>query len=179
VTWFKVDDTFWSHPKVIMLPPRAVSLWVRAGAWSAAHGQDGFVPVKAVRLCGTLGAAHELVEAGLWEETVGADDTLAGFTFHDWADYQPSAEEVDERRRRQRERKAEWRKKRDMSRGTTTSPPDGNGRVTPLYPTRPDPTKGRGSGRSEHSPTPTPPSAREALAAIEAAHQRDQQQEQP
>lgn len=35
MTWFKVDDAFWGHPKQTALPPGPVALWVRAGSWSS------------------------------------------------------------------------------------------------------------------------------------------------
>lgn len=170
MTWFKVDDTFWSHPKVIMLAPRAISLWVRSGAWAAAHATDGFVPMKAVRLCGSMGAAHELVEVGLWEEAMDGDN-LTGFVFHDWADYQPTREEVEKKKEKNRQRMKRARAQR-------VHDPVTDRNVVSLTPTRPDPTRQGRSGQSVNSPTPTPPSAREALAAIEHAHQQDTDQEQ-
>lgn len=33
MTWFKVDDGFYDHPKVDQLPNAAVGLWVKCGAW--------------------------------------------------------------------------------------------------------------------------------------------------
>ncbi len=31
MVWFKIDDGFWSHPKVLELSDAAVALWTRAG----------------------------------------------------------------------------------------------------------------------------------------------------
>jgi len=46
MTWFKVDDKFHSHRKVIELGKNvdALALWVVAGSWSADHLTDGFIP---------------------------------------------------------------------------------------------------------------------------------------
>ena len=88
MTWFKVDDGFWSHPKTMTLSESAVALWVRAGAYCCQHLTDGLVPPGSLRMLGEAGAADELVAAGLW------DATDSGYQFHDWGTYQPSRESV-------------------------------------------------------------------------------------
>ncbi|MBN7792515.1 hypothetical protein [Microbacterium esteraromaticum] len=84
--WFKVDDGFHGHPKVIGLSLSAVGLWTLAGTWSAQYLTEGRVPAGMVRRFG--GASEdvsELVDAALWHEVDG------GYEFHDWAEYQPDA----------------------------------------------------------------------------------------
>ncbi|GAA1679621.1 hypothetical protein GCM10009745_24420 [Kribbella yunnanensis] len=147
VTWFKVDDAFAFHLKVIRAGNSAIGLWVRAGSWSAQQLTDGLVPADMVQaLGGNLGDAEQLVTVGLWEESPG------GYKFHDWHDYQPSKAEVESDRERARKRKQEWREnKRSAVRppvrpsGTHAGTPPGtdsvtdartNGGVTPT-PTRP------------------------------------------
>lgn len=90
MTWFKVDDSFYDHPKIFDAPDCAVALWVRAGAWSARNLTDGFVPTgMPARLCGDHDTAvRELVDRGLWRRT------RRGYQFHDWNTYQPSAQQV-------------------------------------------------------------------------------------
>jgi hypothetical protein len=90
MTWFKVDDRFHSHPKVLATEPAALGLWVVAGAWSSANLLDGFVPDQALPrlLPGAEMLAEKLCAAGLWKRV------RAGYQFHDWTDYQPSAEQV-------------------------------------------------------------------------------------
>jgi len=90
VTWFKLDDSFYDHPKVFDAPDCAVALWTRAACWSARNLTEGFVPSgMAARLCDDPEtAARELVRRGLWERTGG------GYRFHDWNDFQPSKEEA-------------------------------------------------------------------------------------
>lgn len=85
MTWFKVDDSFYDHPKVFDAPDCAVALWTRAGSWAARNLTDGFVPSgMAARLCDDPErAARELIDRGLWRRAKG------GFQFHDWSDYQP------------------------------------------------------------------------------------------
>ncbi|ROR97809.1 hypothetical protein EDD28_2418 [Salana multivorans] len=89
MTWFKVDDRLWSHPKWLATPPAARGLWVTAGSWSAHQEQDGRVPYATLRILGhSLGHARALVHSGLWREIEG------GFEFHGWAEFQPTSAEV-------------------------------------------------------------------------------------
>lgn len=92
MTWFKVDDSFYDHPKVFDLPDAAVALWTRAGCWSARNLTDGFVPARmCARLCDDHDtAARALVDSGLWKRARG------GYRFHDWAEFQPTAASVKE-----------------------------------------------------------------------------------
>lgn len=107
MTWFRIDDGFWSHPKVVGLSDGAVATWVRAGTYSCQHLTDGFVAAGALRLVGDKDSAAELVAAGLWEIAAG------GWRFHDWAEYQETSETVKERRRQARDRQRKARAARD------------------------------------------------------------------
>lgn len=107
MTWYKVDDSFHSHPKASATSLAALGLWVVAGSWSGNHLTDGFVPDHVAQLLsrGASELATELVARGLWKRTRG------GYQFHDWNAYQPTRESVardreaaKERQRRKRER---------------------------------------------------------------------------
>lgn len=125
MTWFKVDDGFYAHPKVLTASLPAVGLWVRAGAWCAQQLADGRLPRAAVALVGgTPELADELVAVGLWDRT---DD---GYAFHDWDDYQPSKSDVIDRRAKTAERVRRHREKVAVGNAVT------NADVT-LPPTRP------------------------------------------
>lgn len=91
MTWFRIDDSFYDHPKVADLPDSAVSLWVRAGTYSARHLTDGSVSRRtANRLCDNPGEAIDaLLKAGLWIQ-----DGEDAYRFHDWSVYQPTAAEA-------------------------------------------------------------------------------------
>jgi hypothetical protein len=101
VTWFRADDSFWSHPKTcaVLDDPRgglaAIGLWALAGSWCGYQLTDGaLTPGVLRRLGGTPKMAQALVEAragrkhGLWEVTPD------GWVFHDWHDYNPRREVV-------------------------------------------------------------------------------------
>ncbi|MDZ4234828.1 MAG: hypothetical protein U1C73_13975 [Dietzia sp.] len=172
MTWFKVDDGFWSHPKVMCLSDAAIALWVRAGTYSCQHLTDGHVPAAALRLLGDRDAASELVDAGLWMDATG------GFLFHDWDEYQETSEDVKRRREANRERKRKQRRNAtgqfaespqdtpgshaDVTRDTPRDSRDRHSTVTPeVTPSRPDPTR----------PDPTSPNGELAHAGAHA-HER-------
>lgn len=102
--WFRVDDSFYDHPKAIAAGP-ALALWLRAGCHCARYLTDGFVSSATLRaLGGTAQMAKRLVDAkarpggaGLWVVVEG------GWQFHDWSDYQPSKADVEEKRRKRAE----------------------------------------------------------------------------
>jgi hypothetical protein len=103
VTWFKVDDDFYDHPKVKGIPkrarPGAIALWTMAGSWCARYLMDGIVPGHQVSELGSLPKdAQTLVDVGLWLIVPG------GYQFHDWSAYQPSRAQVEEEREKARKR---------------------------------------------------------------------------
>lgn len=109
--WFKVDDTFHSHPKVRAAGLEAVGLWTVAGAYSMSYKTDSFVPDWFVESWpGGAESAEKLVRAELWKR--GKHAGQSGFVFHDWDDYQPLSDEIERERRRARERQQEYRRRR-------------------------------------------------------------------
>lgn len=110
MTWFKVDDGFWSHPKVLTLSDEAVALWVKAGSYCGKHLTDGYVSGEILRwLTSSRTAAGELVAAGLW------DNAVDGYEFHDWHAYQDTRSAVEKRRQAWKDRQAKHRAKEDES----------------------------------------------------------------
>ena len=96
--WFKVDDKFHSHPKVMELTPSAVGLWTLAGAWCADYLTDGAIRSGQIRrLGGSEDEAQQLVDAGLW---IATDE---GWQFSDWTEYQPTREAVESERKAKKE----------------------------------------------------------------------------
>jgi hypothetical protein len=115
MTWFKVDDSFHSHPKVLAAEPAALGLWVVAGAWCSANLTDGFVPdhVLPRLLPDAAQLAEKLATCRLWRRAKG------GYRFHDWSDYNPSSDEVNKEREAARQRMRELRaNRRANSRGS-------------------------------------------------------------
>ena len=109
MTYFKVDDHFHSHPKILTLGLDAIGLWTLAGSWSGEQLTDGFIPSSLIaRLGGTEAMAQALVDAGLWEVING------GFMFHDWDAHNQTKAQVIESREL-------WRSKKEKQRGYRTS----------------------------------------------------------
>lgn len=118
--WFKVDDHFTFNAKVVAAGNEAIGVWVRAGAWCAAQLTDGFLPdAMAIAIASDmangvhapLASVERLLEVGLWRRVEG------GYEFHDWAEYQPSADEAKEKRKARSEAgrrgaEARWHGKR-------------------------------------------------------------------
>lgn len=99
MAWFKVDDGFYSSRKVLSIPRakrlECIGLWVMAGAWSAKELTDGKVPNYVLdEFGGTQDAVKRLIDVGLWK--IYSD----GVVFHDWREYNPSKEDVVERRKK-------------------------------------------------------------------------------
>ena len=102
--WFKVDDKFHSHPKVIKAGNEAVGLWSRCGSYASDHLTNGFIPEEVALLYGRRELAEVLVRTKLWSRVRG------GWQMHDYFDYNPSKEAVDNERRATAERQKRWRK---------------------------------------------------------------------
>jgi hypothetical protein len=131
MAWFKVDDKFAEHPKV--LHARALGgfgplgLWLAAGTWSNTHLTDGFIPESWVQLNQGNDFAEFLVDAGLWLRVEG------GWEFKDFTEYQPSKAEVEAKRaetsaarsaagRASATKRQQTMNKRGTNRGQTVNP---------------------------------------------------------
>lgn len=172
MTWFKVDDSFHGHPKVLATDAAALGLWVVAGAWSSAHLTDGVVPDHALSrlLPDSATLAQKLVAAGLWRRIRG------GYKFHDWNAYQPTSSDV----RAMREKRATAGRIGGLNSGKSRSKRGSKTEAlasrTVEPPTRPLPStkEGRGAANSltcrQHQGQPAHncgPCRSEALAAEE------------
>lgn len=98
MTWGKVDDKLWGHPKWMATPAPARGLWITALSWCMDQGSDGHVPRHVLPFLGsTPRHANALVTSGLWETADG------GWQFHDWLTYQPDAASVKAKRKAESE----------------------------------------------------------------------------
>lgn len=150
MSWAKLDDQFHAHRKAKKAwrgHPRALGLHLLAISYCAGHLTDGFVDDEFVEE--KLPAPREraavtsaLEDAGLWAREG------EGWRINDWLDFNPSRDEVLDRRRRDAERKKRKESER-TPRGVQTE-----SAATPNDPSRarafPDPTR--------PDPTPFPPS---------------------
>ena len=116
MAWFKMDDQLYGHKKTRRAGVEAMGLWAICGAWSAAHEEDGFVPDYIAENFTTKANlyADRLVKAGFWEKTEKDGDN--GWQFHDWNQYQPTADQQEARREQWRERQRSARSRKQVSR---------------------------------------------------------------
>lgn len=175
--WFKVDDGFYDHPKVIGLDMNAIGLWALAGSYCARHLTDGVITDRQIRaIGGTRRQAEKLVSAGLWT----VDDAPVNarrYFFNDWRDFQPSRgetlrkrEEDAERKRKARAAKAAKQGQRENVRSDVHVDVQPESALPGVHapsalpdPTRPDPTPsigyvGEGSHVGERARENLPPS---------------------
>lgn len=107
--YFRVDDGFPQHPKVLAIPRRqraaAVGLWTLAGAWCQRNLTNGRLGKHIVEELGaTRKVAELLVSTGLWT----SDGEF--YYFHEFIGWQgASRDEVLAKRDAEAERKRRWR----------------------------------------------------------------------
>ena len=109
MSWFYVDDGFWSHPKTLGITMSAAGVWVLGGSWCARHLTDGYIPADALAMVCRRRLTREpaeLVERTLW--TPVGD----GWQYVDWTQWQKSKAEVEKKREASRSRVEAWRRKR-------------------------------------------------------------------
>lgn len=108
--WFKVDDQLHSHPKGRRAGLPALGLWAMCGSWSMAYKTDGFVPDWVVTgWSNGRKLADQLVAASLWEPSNRNGED--GWEFHDWADFQPTSDEIEKERESARKRQRDRRQR--------------------------------------------------------------------
>lgn len=116
MVWFKLDDGFFDHPKVVQAGRDARDLWLAAGCYSANKLTDGFIayevlPLLAIKagvrnpraLADRLVASRAQSVHGLFEPREG------GYAIHDYLDFNPSRATVLAERDKTRQKVADWR----------------------------------------------------------------------
>lgn len=101
MSWVRIDDGFLDHPRIKPLSDRAVREFLSGLSYSMRYLTDGHVPDHAVR---NARAAVELDAAGLWLRVDG------GWHVHDWKQWNPTADEIRQRREKDAERKRRQRR---------------------------------------------------------------------
>lgn len=145
MTWFRVDDGFYDHPKIAHLNMAARGLWVTCGSYCGKHLTDGHIARNQIRrLGGTPAQIRNLIESGVWFECDLHPNCVA---FHDWIEQQPTRESIINRRADDAKRKheareakrAEQQRQRNVRTGLRTDTSEGVRTESALPdPTRPD-----------------------------------------
>lgn len=120
MSWFKLDDQFPTHPKVMRAGTDAAWLFVAGGCYCAKHLTDGKIPKAAVSTLTTLRGgvklAAVLVRENLWHDL--GDE----YEVHDYLVYNPTREKVENDRRAAAERRTKGGKRSADVRANETNP---------------------------------------------------------
>ena len=92
MTWVRIDDGFYDHPKIVALSDAAYRAFVDGLCYAGRHLTDGHIPEAALRRLARGPAVRELEACGLWERNGN------GIVIHDYPEYQPSRSEVEANR---------------------------------------------------------------------------------
>ncbi|MFF1958004.1 hypothetical protein ACFVWX_13560 [Streptomyces sp. NPDC058220] len=173
MSWFKIDDGFHCHAKVLAAGTPAVGLYVRCGSWAAQQASDGIVPKAVARMYGTPRMIKALVDADLWHakghECASCPELDANsYAIHQFLERNPSRVDIELERKAKSERQQRWRegkKKAEASEGNAANV-DGDVDASPLRhgdaapdPARPVPSPPSPTEKEQASRTrPTPPS---------------------
>lgn len=167
--WVKLDDRFFTHPKIIDLSKDAKLVFLAGLTLASCQLTNGFLSDATVRAIMALvnirrqnvsKIEHELDTKSLWKRVQD------GYEIHDYLDYNPSSEQVREKRERTATRVAEWRKRNEGSNAVTNSVRNGVSNTSPVpVPVYRDslsekevciPNSGT-RGKRAHAPTPPAP----------------------
>jgi hypothetical protein len=168
--WARVDDGWWSHPKVVDLSLAAKGLWIAGLSWSCGQRLDT-IPDGIVRMIGgSKTEANELLSVCLWERVEG------GYRIHDWHRYQDLS--ISEKRA-EAGRKGGVRSRPPGSKPKQTDfASEANGEAGPSHPipTHTNPTKTQSVALVEANGSPATPAKtqqyRPAFEAFNSAYPR-------
>jgi hypothetical protein len=158
MTWTRLDDGFFDHPKVRALSDHAFRIYVGMLVYSNRFLTDGELSANSARaMVGRSGALEELLKTGLAVCSDGSDGRKPGTVIlHDFHEYQQDRDTVRARREaaKERVRRFRERKRNAVTGGVTDVTRNG---VRNASPTRPDPisvgTESASGSSTTHSPS--------------------------
>lgn len=130
--WVKMSDDFAMHPKVRRLSRGALLALLESWCYAAKYRTDGVVELDALPSASPE-AMSELVAKPRQGEPLWAENDDGTVTINGWLEHNLSRSQDDDRRQKERERKAKWRDKqrdktpdetRDKTRGPLEPEPD-------------------------------------------------------
>jgi hypothetical protein len=103
MTWAKLDDGFWMHPKVVMAGNEAAGIFCRCLSYCGKYLTDGRIPAEvALSIAGSQKTLDRVVTTGLLQSLPHTGD----YAVRDYSHYNPLRDEV-EARREERQAKAQ------------------------------------------------------------------------
>lgn len=95
MAWVKLDDRFWSNPKVVTAGNDAAGAYARLLSYCAAHLTDGHVPAGICGfICADVGTLTSLLENGLIRQ-----DRTGDYVVPDFLQFNPSRADVEAQRK--------------------------------------------------------------------------------
>lgn len=110
MSWAKLDDGFWMHPKVVHGGNEAAGIFARYLSYCGAYLTDGLVPEPvALTIAGSIANVDRMVELGFVERLATGSVVVTDYT-----DYNPLRIDVQHEREARKERaskaaKARWK----------------------------------------------------------------------
>ena len=99
MSWAKLDDGFWMHPKVVMAGNEAAGIFCRCLSYCGKYLTDGRVPAEvALSIAGSKKALEHVVAIGFLQRLPSGD-----LYVQDYAHYNPLRDEVEAKREARRE----------------------------------------------------------------------------
>lgn len=99
MSWTKIDDGFWMHPKIVMAGNESAGIFVRCLSYCGAYLTDGRVPEPiAMSIAGSPRKLEAVVGCGLLDRLQSGD-----LYIRDYAHYNPLREEIEHKRELRRE----------------------------------------------------------------------------
>jgi len=89
VSWFRLDDKSWSHPKIVEAGNAAWGALCRMGAYASDHLTDGVIPSSIAQLIATVEETERLVATGI---LIRRED--GAYEIHDYLRYNPRGRDV-------------------------------------------------------------------------------------
>ena len=161
MSWVRLDDAMPHHPKIVAAGATAFALDVAAICYSNRYELDGFIadsslPAVLPGLPTPRKVAFRLCDVGRWNR----DDERGGFVIHDVSEYQFTADEQDEKRRKRAEAgrkggRASGAARRAKAEATTKQMLHESFKANEPRPdpTRPDPSIEVDTSSGEHTPS--------------------------
>lgn len=140
MSWVRLDDAFPSHRKIRRLSDAAFRMHVSALCWSSKYGTDGHITTEDLPLVADLdghmdpqvflSVTKELIQRGLWHDSEHTCDACPaagdGWVVHDFLDFNPSSEQVEDQRRAATERQRRSRERRNGEKTDVNATGDGD-----------------------------------------------------
>lgn len=114
MSWAKLDDGFWMHPKIVRAGNESAGIFCRCLSYCGAYLTDGLIPEPvAMSIAGSKKALDHAIAAGLLERLDSGSVVV-----RDYADYNPLRGQIEAERAERKDRASRAARKRWEANGT-------------------------------------------------------------